>query len=141
MTANEVADELGLTPGRIRQLCQSGRIRGAEKFGNAWAIRSPVKLVERVPTGFVTPTDAAEELGLTPGRVLQLCEAGSIVGAEKVGHRWRIPYPIKRIPRRSGRRENYVEAPVPSIDSGHDAEMEADRLYVDQLVEDASVGG
>ena len=68
---------------------------------------SPVKVVERVPDGIrTTPTEAAEELGLTLGRVLQLCEAGSIVGAEKVGHRWRIPYPIKRIPRRSGRRVN-----------------------------------
>ena len=106
VTANEAAEELGLTPGRVRQLCQAGRIKGAQKFGNGWAIPSPVKVIERVPTGFVTPTDAAEELGLTLGRVLQLCEAGSIVGAEKVGHRWRIPYPIKRIPRRSGRRVN-----------------------------------
>ena len=104
LTANEAAEKLGLTPGRVRQLCQSGRIHGARKFGNGWAIPYPIKEVGRVPAGFTTPTDAAEELGLTLGRVLQLCEAGTIVGAEKVGHRWRIPYPIKRIPRRSGRR-------------------------------------
>ena len=40
---------------------------------------------------------AAAELGVTPARVRQLCSAGAIAGAFKVGLRdWIIPLPVER---------------------------------------------
>ena len=38
LTAEEAAAKLGVSPIRIRQLCQSGQIEGAAKFGRAWLI-------------------------------------------------------------------------------------------------------
>ena len=34
----EVAKEWGISERRINTLCLEGRIKGAEKFGNVWAI-------------------------------------------------------------------------------------------------------
>ncbi len=36
----EVAKEWGISERRLNILCKTGRIQGAEKFGNVWAIPS-----------------------------------------------------------------------------------------------------
>lgn len=41
--------------------------------------------------GLESLTVAAKRLGRTPGRLRQLCLAGSIKGARKVGRDWYIP--------------------------------------------------
>ena len=38
MTAKEAADKWGITPRRVQVLCSEGRIDGAWRLGNAWAI-------------------------------------------------------------------------------------------------------
>jgi len=38
MTAKEAADKWGITPRRVQVLCADGRIGGAWRLGNAWAI-------------------------------------------------------------------------------------------------------
>lgn len=38
MTAKEAADKWGITPRRVQVLCAGGRIDGAWRLGNAWAI-------------------------------------------------------------------------------------------------------
>lgn len=38
MTAKEAADKWGITPRRVQVLCAEGRIDGAWRLGNAWAI-------------------------------------------------------------------------------------------------------
>ena len=35
---SEISKEWGISERRINPLCLEGRIKGAEKFGNAWAI-------------------------------------------------------------------------------------------------------
>jgi hypothetical protein len=38
MTAKEAAKKWGITPRRVQTLCAEGRISGAWRLGNAWAI-------------------------------------------------------------------------------------------------------
>lgn len=38
MTAKEAAEKWGITPRRVQVLCAEGRIPGAWRLGNAWAI-------------------------------------------------------------------------------------------------------
>ncbi len=38
MTAKEAAEKWGITPRRVQVLCAEGRILGAWRLGNAWAI-------------------------------------------------------------------------------------------------------
>lgn len=38
MTAKEAAGKWGITPRRVQVLCAEGRILGAWRLGNAWAI-------------------------------------------------------------------------------------------------------
>ena len=50
-TIQEVAQKWGLTPRRIQVMCVSGKIKGATKFGRAWAIPSDT---ERPVDGRIT---------------------------------------------------------------------------------------
>lgn len=45
---------------------------------------------------YINIVQAAEELGITHPAVVQLLKARLIVGARKVGGRWRIPTPVRR---------------------------------------------
>ena len=45
VTVSQAAEELGVQPVRVRQLCQQGRIKGAEKLGWAWVIPQPIKII------------------------------------------------------------------------------------------------
>jgi len=36
--SNEIAERWGLSPRQVQRLCIDGRIKGAIKFGNTWAI-------------------------------------------------------------------------------------------------------
>lgn len=53
LTIDETAEKWGVSPRRVRTLCTSGRIEGAMKFGNVWAIpmnaEKPVD--QRITTG------------------------------------------------------------------------------------------
>lgn len=40
---SEVSKEWGISERRINTLCLEGRIKGAEKFGNVWAIPEGVE--------------------------------------------------------------------------------------------------
>ena len=59
------AEALGISPVRMRQLCQEGRVRGAEKIGRDWMI--PVegdgrpRVAEKQTTRGPAPTWAAAE--------------------------------------------------------------------------------
>ncbi len=50
---SELAKEWGISERRINALCLEGRIKGAEKFGNAWAIPEDAEkpVDERIRTG------------------------------------------------------------------------------------------
>ena len=41
----EVAELLGVTPGRVRKLCQEGRIVGAEQIAAGWVIPLPPRVL------------------------------------------------------------------------------------------------
>ena len=43
MTANEAADIWGISSRRVHTLCNEGRIDGATRLGNAWAIPKNAK--------------------------------------------------------------------------------------------------
>lgn len=45
----------------------------------------------------LTTTQAAARLGLTRARIVQLCQAGLIQGAVKVGRDWVVPDPPVRL--------------------------------------------
>lgn len=45
LTVTQAAAELGVRPVRVRQLCQQGRIRGAEKLGSSWVIPKPMDII------------------------------------------------------------------------------------------------
>ena len=53
MTIKEVAEKWGITVRRVQALCETDRLEGATKFGNAWAIPTDVKRPTdgRVTTG------------------------------------------------------------------------------------------
>ena len=40
MTIKEIAEQWGVTRRRVQAVCSEGRIPGAVKFGNVWAIPS-----------------------------------------------------------------------------------------------------
>ena len=48
MTLSEAAIKLGVTPGRLRQLAQQGRVLGARKVGRAWVIPTNVKIIQNM---------------------------------------------------------------------------------------------
>ena len=53
MTVKEAVPKMGLTEGRIRQLCINGGIPGAQKVGNTWVIpRASVESYKPGPQGF-----------------------------------------------------------------------------------------
>jgi hypothetical protein len=52
----------------------------------------------------ITTAQAAEELGVTRGRVIQLCNQGRVEGAERIGRDWIIPTPVKVSPGTRGPR-------------------------------------
>ena len=45
LTTQEAAEQVGVTASRIVQLLLEGRIKGAQRFGKAWAIPAPVVVV------------------------------------------------------------------------------------------------
>ena len=53
LTILEVSKKWGIKPRRINTLCLEGRIKGAMKFGNAWAIPNEAEKPkdERIKTG------------------------------------------------------------------------------------------
>lgn len=51
----------------------------------------------------ISTKQAALELGVTRGRIIQLCEANRIAGAYKVGDVWVIPSPVRTLPAARGR--------------------------------------
>ena len=50
----------------------------------------------------MTTRQVAELWGVDESRVRQLCIASRIEGAQKFGHVWMIPTPVKRIPASRG---------------------------------------
>ncbi len=52
--------------------------------------------------GYVTATEAAKELGISPSRACRLCQQGRIEGAQKFRSVWLVPTPVKRIRAPSG---------------------------------------
>jgi len=53
ITANEAADKWGISSRRVHTLCNEGRINGATRLGNVWAI----------PKDAQKPTDARIKSG------------------------------------------------------------------------------
>jgi hypothetical protein len=45
VTVTQAAEELGVKAGRVRQLCQQGRIKRTEKLGRAWVIPQPIEII------------------------------------------------------------------------------------------------
>ena len=43
-------------------------------------------------------SDVAEMIGVTPGRVRELCRKGRVVGAEHTSSGWVIPLPVHVLP-------------------------------------------
>ena len=110
-TVAEAAKELKLDKTHVTRLCREGQIEGAELFANVWFIPTPVVYWRAKPPGYVYARDAVIELGVTRGRVHQLCQGGRIEGAKMVGGRWVMPSPVKRLPpdRTSGRPKSPIE--------------------------------
>jgi len=55
-----------------------------------------------VPKDYVTTTEAAEKLGLSPGHVRQLCADGTVKGAQLLGKTWMVPASFKWTPKKRG---------------------------------------
>lgn len=110
LTADEAAEEVGVQSRTIRHWCQNGQVEGAQKFGGAWMIPSPVTVKQFAEDGFLSTEEAAKIMGITRQRLMQLCYAGAIVGAEKRGRLWAIPFPIRRIKKKPGRKPKRKEA-------------------------------
>ena len=110
LTTKEAALKLGITHGRVRQLCSQGRIEGAELASlgrmQGWMIPDPpVILGTRQKEGFLGTGEAAKVMNLTRQRVVELCKGGLIEGATFENNRWYIPVPIKRIRKDPGRKQ------------------------------------
>ena len=65
-------------------------------------------------TNYISVTEAARRLDLTPGGVRKACRAGTIPGATRAGRDWWVPLTgngrIKREPRQRGRRPQNAAA-------------------------------
>ena len=102
LSVQEAADELGVSPDKMGNLCREGLVIGAYKEGWFWQIPNPVRLRDSNPAeikaGYVTVAQARHQLGgLSHQQVSLLCKEGLLIGAEKNarGH-WIIPTPIQR---------------------------------------------
>ena len=79
LTVKEASTEMGLSPVRVRQLCQDGRIKGAVKLGGwAWMIPTPIVRYQpprgRPPIG----EPASERLALAALHREQLSSQGRV---------------------------------------------------------------
>ncbi|MCM8710884.1 helix-turn-helix domain-containing protein [Clostridium sp. SYSU_GA19001] len=48
ITVAEMAEKWGISPRYVQHLCKQGRIEGAVKFGNTWAIPEHAKKPDNV---------------------------------------------------------------------------------------------
>ena len=98
VSAKQAAEKLGLSSARVRDLCQQGRVKGAQNLGEAWMIPDPPVLRKIGDHDYVTAPEAARILGISRQRLFQLCMEGKIKGAtQKDGYHWSIPFPIQRL--------------------------------------------
>ena len=106
ISVRQAAEREGCHISWIRYLCRECRIPGAYKMGSTWAIPEGFTIEDKSPweRNHLTAAEAAVKLCMTTERVIQLCRAGRIVGAKKIGNKWAIPKPIQRIVGRPGRR-------------------------------------
>ena len=51
VTVAEIAKKWGISIRYVQQLCKQGRIEGAMKFGNTWAIPEDVERPEKLKSG------------------------------------------------------------------------------------------
>ena len=107
LTAKQTAEKLDVSPARVRDLCQRGRVRGAKKLGMAWMIPDPPVLLGKMGnlggSDYVTAPEAARIMGISRQRLSDLCTEGKIKGAIQKGRYWSIPFPIERLQGRNGR--------------------------------------
>ena len=54
-------------------------------------MRQDQSALEEQPMGYISVTEAAKRLGMTPRRVQQLCQKNQIYGVKREGKRWLIP--------------------------------------------------
>lgn len=120
LTAKQAALKLGVSSTRVRDLCQQGRVKGAEMLGAAvgWMIPDPPVVVGKsgeLRGSYVTVPEAAHIMGISRQRLSVLCIEGKIKGAtQRDGYYWSIPFPIERLRRPPGRRPK--QAPVAQSD-------------------------
>ena len=60
VTVNEMAKRWNVSVRQVQLLCQNGKIEGASRFGNAWAI--PEKVPKPTRTGKLKPGRKPKEL-------------------------------------------------------------------------------
>ena len=59
-TADRAAEERGVSPRRMRQLLQQGRIQGAVRIGRQWCVPLPVVVLPPEERSYTTKTAMLE---------------------------------------------------------------------------------
>lgn len=76
MTANEAAMKWGLSSRRVHTLCGEGRIEGATRLGNAWAIP---KLIHKCEKAQESVTQGTSQWTLLDRRITALRIASTLI--------------------------------------------------------------
>jgi transposase len=139
LTANQVAEKLGLSAHTIRQMCEDGRLPGVntaskDSSRNSWKIddkalrewrgaqrsnghaqyEAPVPKAQTVPDGYVTYAEAAVAAGLTESGVSYRVRHGSLPHV-KVGGRNYVPAAALQ-PKQSGKKQTVAPVVKPRVD-------------------------
>jgi hypothetical protein len=139
LTANQVAEKLGLTANTVRQMCEDGRLPGVntaskDSSRNSWKIddkalrewrgaqrsngharpEAPGPTTQGVPDGYVTYAEAAVAAGLTESGVSYRVRHGSLPHV-KVGGRNYVPAAALQ-PKQSGKKQTLAPVAKPRVD-------------------------
>ena len=109
-TVKEAAEEFGITAARVRQICIDNNIgskRGRDRFltPDDMDRLQKIRTEGNKPADTFTVNDAAETLGVSAGRIRQLCiehSIGKVIGRDRLISQDGMKR-LKEIPRKPGR--------------------------------------
>lgn len=91
----EIAEKWGMNRVPVSKLCKEGRIPDAKRVGRDWYIpvdaKKPTSKLKERKQGYISPTKAAEEWGVSRKFVCKACREGRIPDAEFIDDKWHIP--------------------------------------------------
>jgi len=109
ISSEAAAEKWDSSPDVVGRFCREGRIPGAVFVDGYWHIpedvEKPIHKRMARKKGFISPTRAAEQWGVSPSFVCKAAKEGRISGAAFLNGKWHIPEDAEKPARRRGKRK------------------------------------